>query len=231
MSESPAVSAARATTNLMSESDVDRIVSGSSSWPRHTSSLTAGIAVVALAALPGCASSATTESSPDSRVPVSATPSATPEVRPTFSAEQQRAVEDATEAVRAYEQTFYDIVADSTPYLNDMNSVAVDPQLDRDLRSLQRIVVGGKTTVESAGPVVIDGAEVLKVNRKAKVVSMTALVCVDATAAHGMENGKSWTGRRQQMRYVLVQTSHLPAPGWAVSRVLPTPGHEGPVQC
>ena len=43
--------------------------------------------------------------------------------------------------VLAYEQMLYDLLADPEPYLNDLNDVAAQPQLDLDLRNLQDAVV------------------------------------------------------------------------------------------
>ena len=62
---------------------------------------------------------------------------------------------------------FYDLQADPDPNLNDINNVVADPQLDRDLLSLQeaaRLVAEGKTVVESTGPVTIASVEPVKVD-------------------------------------------------------------------
>ena len=41
-------------------------------------------------------------------------------------------------SILAREQMFYDLLADPEPYLNDINDVAAQPQLDIDLRNLQQ---------------------------------------------------------------------------------------------
>ena len=71
---------------------------------------------------------------------------------------QQQAVDEATAVVLAREQMFYDLLADPEPYLNQINDVTAQPQLDRDLRNLQKYVLEvaqGNITYESTGPVTI----------------------------------------------------------------------------
>ena len=171
----------------------------------------------------------TVSTSPTSTTSPSAT--ASPSATSTLSPAKRQALDEATEAVRAYEQTFIDILADPSPRLNDMNDVAAQPQLDIDLRNLEAIVNGGQTTIDSTGPVVVASAAPLTIDLKGDPASVTALVCVDRTAVTGTVKGEPTTGLRQQAQYVVVKTTYLPAPGWAVSRVSPPKGHDQPQPC
>jgi hypothetical protein len=196
----------------------------------------AAAAVVGLL-LTGCTSDPTPEASgtPDPSAPTSASASTSPtaSVSPssTLSAAKQQAVDQATDVILAYEQMFYDLLADPEPYLNKINDVTAQPQLDIDLRNLQQIVVAGKTIVESSGPVTIASVEPIKVDLKGDPPTVTLLVCVDRTATSGTEDGKSWTGPREQAQYRVVKTTYLPDPGWAVSKVLPPKGFDQPQPC
>ncbi len=71
---------------------------------------------------------------------------ASPTPTSTLTAAEQQAVEEATEAVRAYDQTYLDILADPTPNINDINTVAAEPQLDIDLRNLQQATWKSRVT-------------------------------------------------------------------------------------
>ena len=201
----------------------------------HPRALTA-TAVVGLL-LTGCTSDQepTASQSPgaSASASASATASASASASPTstLSAAKQRAVEQAAEAVRAYEQTIVDVLADPEPYLNSMNDVAAQPQLEIELRNLQQLVVAGETVIQSSGPVAIASVDPVKVDIKGDPPTVTLLVCVDSTATSGTYKGKPWTGPRQLTQYRVIKTTYLPDPGWAVSKVLPPKGFDQPQPC
>lgn len=161
----------------------------------------------------------------------SLSPSASPSPTSTLTATQQRALDQATEAVRVYEQAFYDILADPTPRLNDMNDVAAQPQLAIDIAGLQDIVVKGDFTIESSGPVLVAAAEPIKFDMKGDPPTVTLLACIDKSAAKGTQGGKPFVGVRQESQYRVIKTTYLPPPGWAVAQVLPPKGHDQPQPC
>jgi hypothetical protein len=183
--------------------------------------------------LAACTNSSTPTTSPSSPVASSptASQSASPTPSSTLSAAKQQAVDEATAVILAREQMFYDLLADPEPYLNDLNNVVADPQLDIDLMNIQQIVALGKTAVESTGPVTIASAEPIKVDLKGDPPTVTLLVCVDKTAASGTDDGKKWTGPRQEAQYRVVKTTYLPDPGWAIAQVLPPKGFDQPQPC
>lgn len=182
-------------------------------------------------ALAGCASTPGSSGSAEPTATSSREPTAvvTPTPASTLSLQQEQAVEDATEAVRAYEQMYLDIFAGERA-LNDLYEVAAQPQLDQDLRTFQRSLVSGDT-VEDTGPVVLADVEVKKVSLGGDQPTVTLVACVDGSQTSGTHDGQEWTGIRQTMRYRVIQTTYLPAPGWAVSKVLPPPGATGPTPC
>jgi hypothetical protein len=129
---------------------------------------------------------------------------------------------------------FYDLQADPEPNLNDINNVVADPQLDRDLLSLQeaaRLVAEGKTVVESTGPVTIASVEPVKVDLEGDPPTVTLEVCLDRTTTRVTYEGQPVEGGRELARYLVVKTTYLPDPGWAVSQVLPPKGHDQPQPC
>lgn len=189
---------------------------------------TAAIAATGLL-LAGCA-----DDSPD---PSQSTPPATSSspsasLTSTLSAAHQQAVTEATEAVRAYEQTFIDILADPTPTLNDMNKVAAQPQLARDLKNLHMLLSEDAEVVyESTGPVIVASADPVTVDLRDDPHTVVLEACVDATAVRWTENGETRQGVREKSSYHVVRTTYLPAPGWAVSRVLTPRGSEDFPSC
>ena len=127
-----------------------------------------------------------------------------------------------------------DIPADPEPYLNDLNNVATQPQLDLDLRSLQDAVVAiaqGKLVIEDTGPVTLASVEPVKVDLKGEPPTVTLEVCVDKTGTRSTYEDKPVTGSRQLIRYRVVKTTYLPDPGWAVAKVLPPAGFDQPQPC
>jgi hypothetical protein len=164
----------------------------------------------------------------------SASASASPSPTSTLSADKQQAVDEAAAVVLAREQMFYDLQADPEPNLNDINNVVADPQLDRDLLSLQeaaRLVAEGKTVVESTGPVTIASVEPVKVDLEGDPPTVTLEVCLDRTTTRVTYEGQPVEGGRELARYLVVKTTYLPDPGWAVSQVLPPKGHDQPQPC
>jgi hypothetical protein len=166
---------------------------------------------------------------PDPAPSPSPTPTASPS--PTPSTPEQLAVAEASAAVLAYEQMFYDLLGDPDRDINDYYDVAAQPQLDIDLHNMQQLRVKGGYTIESTGPVALGPVEPITVDLAAATPTVTLLVCVDKSAAHGTSDGKPWTGRREESQFRVDKTSYLPAPGWAVAQVLPPPGHDQAQPC
>lgn len=193
-------------------------------------------AILLAVCLTGCSNDTPAQpaSSPPTTSASTTTPppaSASPSPASTLTAAEQQAVDEAADVVLAYEQMFYDLLSDPDPYINDLNTVAAQPQLRIDLRNIQRYIVEGKVTVESAGPVSLASVEPVKVKLKGDPPTVTLLVCVDHTATRGTDDGKPWTGVRTQSQYRVIKTDYLPDPGWAVAQVLPPKGEEQPQPC
>lgn len=125
---------------------------------------------------------------------------------------------------------YLDIFAGSGVELDDLHKVAAQPQLDQDLRGFQRALVAGDRVTET-GPVVIADFDVVKLRLHDEPPTVTLLICVDRSQAAGLHAGEPWRGSRYAMRYRVTQTGYLPEPGWAVTKVLPPPGHDGPTSC
>lgn len=200
--------------------------------PRPT--LVAAAAVGLL--LAGCTSDPdpVTTPTPTDSTTASASASASPSPTSTLPADKQQAIDEAAAVVLAREQMFYDLQADPEPNLNDINNVVADPQLDRDLLSLQeaaRLVAEGTTVVESTGPVTIASVEPVKVDLKGDPPTVTLEVCLDRTTTRVTYEGKPVESGRELARYLVVKTTYLPDPGWAVSQVLPPKGHDQPQPC
>jgi hypothetical protein len=196
--------------------------------------LAAAIAVGLL--LAGCSSDPdpVTTPTPTDSATASASASASPSPTSTLPADKQQAIDEAAAVVLAREQMFYDLQADPEPNLNDINNVVADPQLDRDLLSLQeaaRLVAEGTTVVESTGPVTIASVEPVKVDLKGDPPTVTLEVCLDRTTTRVTYEGKPVESGRELARYLVVKTTYLPDPGWAVSQVLPPKGHDQPQPC
>ena len=196
--------------------------------------LAAAIAVGLL--LAGCSSDPdpVTSPTPTASGSSSASASASPSPTSTLPAAQQQAIDEAAAVVLARAQMFFDLQADPDPNLNDINNLVADPQLDRDLLSLQeaaRLVAEGKKVVESTGPVTIASVEPVKVDLEGDPPTVTLEVCVDKTATRSTFEGKPLEAGRELARYRVVKTTYLPDPGWAVSQVLPPKGHDQPQPC
>jgi len=197
--------------------------------------LAAALAVGAVAVLAAGGILLTTRGggTPTAEPPISPTPtvSASPTASPAPSTPEQQAVQEAAAVVLKYEQMYYDLLAETDPYLNDLNTVLTEPQLGIDLKNLQQLRAAGNGSVESTGPVVLGPVEPLEVALDASPATVTLLVCVDNTAVTGTLDGKPWTGQRTEAQYRVEKTTYLPAPGWAVAQVLPPPGHDQPQPC
>ena len=141
-------------------------------------------------------------------------------------------MDEATEAVRRYAQMFYDILRDPSPTLNDMNKVAAQPQLALDLKSLQH-----PSSPQVKRPWIPRDRYSWPCrarqssNPSGDPPTVVVAACVDRSANGGTESGEPWTGRRQVAQYRVVKTDYLPAPGWAVAKVLPPEGFEQPQPC
>ena len=197
--------------------------------PRHA--LVAAAAVGLL--LAGCTSDPTPTATGTPTASVSASPSASASPTPTSTlpAAEQKAVDEATQVILAYEQLLTDLLADPDPRLNDLNDLVTDPQLELDLNNTRNLIGARETTIESTGPKSIAAVEPVKIDLKGDPPTVTLLVCVDSSAVSGTYQDKPFTGSRQEMQYRVVKTSYLPDPGWAVAEVLPPKGSEGSRPC
>jgi hypothetical protein len=146
----------------------------------------------------------------------------------------RRAVVDATEAVRAYEQMIRDLLADPQPNLDDMNIVATQPQVDLDLRELRQRGTAAGTVVGAAGAVVVAFADPVEINLRGDPPTVVLLACVDRSTSSATGSGQRWAADRELSLYRVVTTTDptdLPDPGWVVAQVLPPTGHNQPQPC
>jgi hypothetical protein len=189
----------------------------------------AALAAAAVAALAACSGSpGSTGSGAPSPAASSASPSPTP--TSTLPADEQAAVDQATAAVVAYEQLQIDLRAEDAPLLNQLGTVAVDPQLTIDTQALTQDL-GNGTTISSTGPAVLVSATPVSVTLAGEPPTVVLLACFDETAVTGTTGGKPVTGQRQESQYRVVRTAAVPAPGWAVAELLPPPGYDQPRPC
>ena len=170
-------------------------------------------------------------STPTSSAPASASPTASPSPTSTLPLAKQKAVDQATAVILAYDQLMTDLLADPDPNLNDLNDLVTDPQLDIDLLNRRMLIGARETVIESTGPVTIASVDPVKIDLKGDPPTVTLLVCVDSSAVSGTYKDEPFTGSRQEMRYRVVKTTYLPDPGWAVARLMPPPGSEGSRPC
>ena len=177
------------------------------------------------AVVPDTSPSAAPSTSTSAEASSPASPSAT------LSAEEQKAFDEATEVVLAYEQAFYEILASADPQLNDLNYVATQPQLGTDLKNLQQILTEGNFTILSTGPTELIMADPVTIDLAAQPAVIVLDACVDQSGARGTQNGAEWTGPREAARYRVTKTDYLPPPSWAISKVLPPAGNEQPTPC
>jgi hypothetical protein len=197
--------------------------------PRHA--LVAAAAVGLL--LAGCTSDPEPSSSPSptTSASASASASASPSPTSTLPAAEQKAVDEASTVILAYEQLLTDLLADPDPRLNDLNDLVTDPQLEIDLNNRRQLIGARETVIESTGPKSIAAVEPVNIDLKGDPPTVTLLVCVDSSAVSGVYQDKPFTGSRQEMQYRVVRTTYLPDPGWAVAEVLPPKGSEGSRPC
>ncbi len=97
-----------------------------------TGVLAAGILLSACSGDPAGAPATSPTPMPSTSASADASAAASPSS--TLSAEEQKAFDEATQVVLAYEQTFYDVLASPDPNLNDINLVATEPALGIALR-------------------------------------------------------------------------------------------------
>jgi hypothetical protein len=144
---------------------------------------------------------------------------------------EAQAFREATDVVVAYEQTIYDILSSPSPDLDLLAKVSAQPQLDLDRRSLQGIISSGNTQVSRTGPVALIDSAAVRVDISRNDRRVVMLACVDRSENAGTTDGEAWEGRRQRAEYRVTGTDYLPAPGWAVARVLPPNGMDQPQPC
>lgn len=195
-------------------------------------------AVVMCLLLTGCTSdpTPTTSGTPSASAPASASASPSVSASPssTLPAAERKAIDQATAVVLARAQMITDIPADPEPYLNAINAVSAQPQLDLDLSSLQDALIAvakGELVFEATGPVTLAKVEPIKVDLEGEPPTVTLAVCVDRSAVRGRVDGKPTTGPREEALYRVVKTTYLPDPGWAVAQVLPPKGFDQPQPC
>jgi hypothetical protein len=183
-------------------------------------------AVLAVAALllVGCTSGepdegAAPSSAPSASAPPTPSPALTDAEGRELTEDEARAFREATDVVVAYRQTIVDLYSGARTDLNDLYAVATGSLLDRDLRQLQQSLGSGARGKPT-------GAQVVLVEATPKTVALGSdsrvivRACIDATAVTGVAaDGTETPGGREVSDYTVSRTSHLPAPGWAVTRV------------
>ena len=146
----------------------------------------------------------------------------------------RRAVVDATEAVRAYEQMIRDILTDPTHNPDDMTTVTTQPQLDLDLQELRGRGAAARPVAGAAGVVVVASADPVEINLRSDPPTVVLLACVDRSSNSATGSGQRWTADRELSLYRVVTTTDptdLPDPEWVVAQVLPPTGHNRPQPC
>lgn len=152
--------------------------------------------------------------------PSSATP--TPSVSSTLNAKQQQAFDDATDAVVAFNQTWVDLYTGARTNLNDLYTVLAEGDLlDASLKKAQQdLTAGAYATPKGAQIALVSSVPVsVKLTRKPPTVVLDA--CIDSTAVTTVasKGATPEPGVREEVTYTVVQTTYLPAPGWAVQKL------------
>lgn len=150
----------------------------------------------------------------------SATASASPIASPALDDHEQVAVDEATAAVLAYRQTLTDLYSGARTNLNDLNLVTVGVALEQGLPNASIAIRKGYRVEPQGVHVTVASAEPKKLTLKKGASTVVLSVCIDATQLEGVDpDGSRHPGVRERLDYKVVQTKHLPAPGWAVTQV------------
>ncbi len=178
--------------------------------------------------LAGCDGGASPQESPTAtpRPSTSATASSSPSASPstTLSAAQQEAFQQATDVVMAYRQTITDLYTGARTRINDLDNYVTEPQLERERNAVQKGLASGRRSEPLGGQLRLVSAEPIRVRLKADPPRVVARVCIDATDLTGIApDGSRESGVREQLDYVVIKTTYLPDPGWAVKRVTGEP--------
>lgn len=193
---------------------------------------TRGSAALALAlclGLSGCAAgqSPSAGSSPSAGTLPSEAPSsasASPSPSSTLSPEEQEAFEQATQAALAFSQTIMDLYTGSRTDVNDMYFVATGDFRQRVMTNIAKGLAKGTRTVPLGAEATLVSAKPIKVQLQREQPRVIVRACIDATQATDIEaDGTKRPGVREEYDYWVVQVDHLPAPGWAVTRMMGQP--------
>ncbi len=134
----------------------------------------------------------------------------------TLSPAEQQAFDEATATVVAYRQTVIDLLSGARTNLNDLNDVVMGDLLDDDLRNMQKSLSEGRTA-QAGAQVELVSAEPVEIDLAADPETVRIRACFDLTGVTVTDaKGKETVGTRGQADYVLVRTTYLPDPGWAV---------------
>lgn len=144
--------------------------------------------------------------------------SASPE--PSLDARQQQAFEEATAAAVAYRQIIADLYSGTRSNLNDLNDVATGDLLDRTLMSVSKGISAGHRSVPEGVEVKLVSATPVRVQLDRKVPRVVVRACIDRTSITDVApDGATRRGVRSVVDYHMIQTTQLPPPGWALTKL------------
>ena len=192
--------------------------------PTRPTSVALAVATLLLSACTPSADSPTTPTAslPTSPAPsASAEPSATPTPSSTLTPAQQQAFDEAVNVALAYRQTIVDLYSGARNDPNDLYNVAVGKVRDEALIDVPKAVAQGYYTEPRGAELVLVSSEPVEVNLKKDPNTVVLRACIDATAGTVVApDGTKTQGDRDLLEYTVIRTESLPAPGWAVSRVM-----------
>ena len=146
----------------------------------------------------------------------------TPSPTSDLNAREQKAFEDATDAVVAFNQTWVDLYTGARTNLNDLYQVLAEGDLlDASLKKAQQDLTSGASASPKGAQISLVSSEPVSVELKADPPTVVLNACIDSTAVTTIESEGATPepGVREQVTYTVVKTSYLPAPGWAVQKM------------
>ena len=164
---------------------------------------------------PASSTSATAPSASPSASPSSSSPSPSS----TLDAREQTAFEEATDAVVAFNQVWVDLYTGARTNLNDLHTVLAEGDLlDASLMKAQEDLTAGVYSTPKGAEVALVSSEPVSVKMSKKPPTVVLKACIDGTAVttHASKDSAPEPGVREEVTYTVVQTTYLPAPGWAV---------------
>lgn len=183
----------------------------------------AAAGVLLLSGLAGCTSNPDPGPSGSPSVSVSQ-PSVPVSPSPTWTLppDEQEAFAEATDVVMAFAQTWVDLYTGARTDLNDLNDVvAAGDLLDASLKRVSQDLSQGVKSTPLGAQVVLVSAEPGRVTLDSDPPSVVLEACIDSTSVTtSFPDGSHEEGVREKATYTVIQTSYLPAPGWAVEKMV-----------